>query len=175
MKKLLGILFSGLVLLLTACTIINTSPQIEPIIPGCSWLIAPFVNNTEVPQAGNRAMSITANVLRSKGVLRLNTYPVNNNCDQLSLCSNNNLTPGQVLNWAAEHNIRYVMMGSVNEWQYKVGLDGEPVTAVSMQIYDSFTHRQIWSSVGSKTGNSRSGLANTAQGLINNMLKTLRV
>lgn len=176
MKKFLsGILLSSICMLLIGCTTINHSAQIEPICPNSRWAIAPFANNTEVPQAGNRAMSITANVLRSKGVLNIATYPVSNTCNQLTLCPNAALSPEAVMRWAEENNIHYVMMGTVNEWQYKVGLDGEPVAAVALQLYDAHTRRVVWSAVGSKIGSSRSGLGNVAQFLINMMLKTLYI
>lgn len=164
-----------LALILAGCTTINSAPQTAPAYASRPWGITSFANNTEVPQAGNRAMSITANVLRAKGVMNLSVYQPYGDCNQLALCPNDAISTEKVLAWAQQHGICYVMMGAVNEWQYKVGLDGEPVAAVSLQLYDVMTRRVIWSAVGSKIGNGRSGLGNIAQDLINDMLSSLAV
>lgn len=175
MKHLLKYFFISCFLMLTGCTIINSSQKVVYVEPGNSWAITTFANNTEIPQAGSRAMSITAGVLRSKGFTNLIVYQPRSNCNQLIICPNQPVPIGRILDWAEDHHIRYVMMGSVNEWDYKVGLDGEPVAAVALQLYDAYEGEVLWSSVGSKTGQSRSGLGNIAQDLIEDMLDSLVV
>lgn len=161
-------------LIIAACTRINSS-QNAPVNPQGKWGIAAFANNTDIPQAGIRAMNITSGVLRSKGIRSLSVYPAKANCDKLIVCPDSALTVDNVLYWARHKQISYVMMGSVNEWDYKVGLDGEPSAAVSMQLYHVHSGKLVWSSVGSRVGTSRSGLALTAQYLIDEMLKALRI
>lgn len=160
--------------LLTGCTDI-VAQQTGPVFPGARWGIATFANNTETPQAGSRATSITAVLLRGRGINYLTVYQPYGNCSQFTLCPNSAIPLPRILSWAKQNNIRYVMTGAVNEWQYKVGLDGEPVAAVSMQLYDAYTGRVVWSGVGSKIGCSRAGLGNTAQRLIDQMLGSLGV
>lgn len=169
-------IFLGLVLFcLVGCTTIDSSRQLEAVYPGANWGIATFANNTETPQAGGRAMNMTANVLRARGVSRLQAYQPYGDCSQLTICPNAAIPLKKIFYWAKYNHIHYVMVGAVNEWQYKVGLDGEPVASVSLQLYDVSTGKVIWSSVGSKIGNGRSGLGNTAQTLIERMLSSLRV
>lgn len=175
MQYLRKLFFLTVLLILTGCSTIHSSVQMGAVYPESPWGIATFVNNTETPQAGGRATSITANLLRARGVVNLVTYQPYGDCSLLTVCPNAAVQTNKVLNWAKRNKIRYVMMGAVNEWQYKVGLDGEPVVAVSLQLYDAYTGRVIWSSVGSKIGCSRSGLGNTAQSLIDNMLSSLRI
>lgn len=161
-------------LLIAACSKINTS-YIVQMSHNCQWGIVPFANYTEIPQAGYRAMNITAGVLRSKGVMALKVYPVSRDCSQLITCPNSAVALDKVLQWARPRHLNYVVMGAVNEWDYKVGLDGEPIAAVSLQLYEVKSGRMLWSSVGSKIGTSRSGLALIGQKLINEMLLALKI
>ena len=174
MKNGLKLLLIISALIVTACTAINSS-QIVATQANSRWGIVPFANNTEVPQAGNRATSITAGVLRSRGIRTLPVYPTNKNCSKLIVCPNAITTVEQALKWARRHQIHYVMMGAVNEWDYKVGLDGEPIAGVALQLYHVQSGNMVWSSVGSKIGNSRSGLTVIAQKLITEMLSTLMI
>jgi hypothetical protein len=168
-------LFALLSLLaLAACTKINSSRMIETA-PNSRWGIAVFANNTEIPQAGFKAMNITMGVLRSRGVRAFAIYPSNINCNKLIVCPNANPSVSAVLSWARRSHLQYLMMGAVNEWDYKVGLDGEPIAGVSLQLYSVRSGAMIWSSVGSKIGTSRSGLAVIAQQLLNEMLNCLKI
>lgn len=160
------------VLLITACTAINSSHRVQTA-PNARWGIATFANNTEVPQAGNRATSITAGILRARGLRLLPVYTSNTSCAKLIVCPNKTTTIEEVLSWARGRHLQYVMMGAVNEWDYKVGLDGEPIAGVALQVYQVQTGHLIWSSVGSKIGNSRSGLAVIAQNMLIEMLNSL--
>jgi hypothetical protein len=160
-------------LIASGCTTIHSSHQV--VSAKTQWGIAPFTNNTEVPQAGNRAMSITAGLLETRGIMTLKTYKSNETCNQLIVCPNTTPSIQRVLQWGKEHHLHFVMMGSVNEWVYKVGLDGEPVASVALQLYDVNNGKMIWNAVGSKFGTSRSGLGNTGQTLINDMLHSLTI
>lgn len=169
--KLLGLIG---VLILAGCMKINSSQTVQTM-PNSRWGIAMFTNNTEIPQAGYRAMNITSGVLRSKGVRYLALYPTVGNCSKLIVCPNSTPSVASVLRWARGQGLHYLMMGAVNEWDYKVGLDGEPIVGVSLQLYHVGSGAMMWSSVGSKIGTSRSGLAVIAQDLINKMLICLKI
>lgn len=173
MKYLVRALTIMAIIAIIGCTKINSS-QIVYTEPCRKWGIAALTNNTEIPQAGNRAMSITAGVLRSKGVKSIAVYPSNVSCSKLIVCPNSSVPIKNILAWARQHHLSYVIGGSVNEWDYKVGLDGEPAVAVSLQVYHVKSSQLIWSSVGSKIGTSRSGLGVIAQELITEMLRTLK-
>jgi hypothetical protein len=173
MKYGLRILAIISLVILAGCTRINSSQMVQTV-PNSLWGMAIFTNNTEVPQAGFRAMNITAGVLRSKGIQYIAFYPSNASCSKLIVCPNATPTVEQVLRWAYHKHLTYVMMGAVNEWDYKVGLDGEPIVGLSLQLYHVPSGKLIWSSVGSKIGTSRSGLAVIAQKLISGMLCTLK-
>ncbi|MBX3709408.1 MAG: hypothetical protein KIT56_07760 [Gammaproteobacteria bacterium] len=168
------IMLASLFTLFVGCTTINTERLPHYCFqPRSAWGIATFTNNTDVPQAGTRAMSITTGVLRSRGIAFLATFQPRKNCNELIICPNNSVSLVEVRRFGLEHHIRYMVIGAVNEWQYKVGLDGEPVASVSIQILDVQRNQIVWSSVGSRIGSSHSGLSVTAQDLINDMLSKL--
>lgn len=173
MKLLIKLCVMISLLGLFACTTINSTTQ---IVPGhARWGIVPFANNTEIPQAGYRAMSMTMGLLEVKGIQNIIQYKANDSCNQLIVCPNSNPSPPQILSWARAHQLQFVMTGTVNEWVYKVGLDGEPVASVALQLYDVKSGRMIWNALGSKFGTTRSGLGSTGQKLIKEMLCTLKV
>ena len=174
MKNGLKALIISALLTIIGCTDISTTPSVF-VTHLRNWGIVTFTNNTEVPQAGNRAMSVTAGVLRSKGVRAIQIYPSDTNCNQLIVCPNAMTSVDKALHWARKKHLSYLVMGSVNEWDYKVGLDGEPAVAVSLQLYQVKTGQLIWSGVGSKIGTSRSGLGVIAQMLITQMLCSIKI
>ena len=77
------------------------------------------------------------------------------------------------MQWAQSTGAHYAMTGSINEWNYKVGLDGEPVVGISLQLIDLASKRIVWTAVGSKSGGSRIAVSTVAQQLINTMLNQL--
>ena len=76
------------------------------------------------------------------------------------------------LTWAREQKIRYALAGSVDEWRYKVGVDGEPAAGVTLSILDVATGDTLWSGTGGQSGWSRQALAAVAQKLIRELLQS---
>ena len=74
--------------------------------------------------------------------------------------------------WASQQGLRYGVSGSVTEWRYKVGVDGEPAVGMMLQITDLKSGQVVWSGSGGKTGYSRESLSGTAQKLLNQMLSS---
>jgi hypothetical protein len=65
----------------------------------------------------------------------------------------------------------YALTGAVDEWRYKVGIDGEPAVGLTLQIINlTDGDRVVWSAAGSKSGWSREALSAVAQKLIKDML-----
>ena len=165
-----------LCLVITGCTIgvINTSSPV-PVYLNSKMAVIPFSNYTETPLAGERAMSITAAVLETRGLSNLAVY------QNQGSANNNVLLPGMsqtksrqaLLQWARSTGARYAMTGSVNEWTYKVGLDGEPVVGLSLQLIELSSKHIVWTSVGGVSGGSRIAVSTVAQKLINALLDGL--
>ena len=77
--------------------------------------------------------------------------------------------------WARTQGARYAVYGAVDEWRYKVGIDGEPAVGVALHIIDLQSNAVVWSGVGGKSGWSRESLSGVAQKLIRELLATAPV
>lgn len=135
------------------------------------WVMLPVMNHTEVPQAGLRAEAITEGLLRAHGVADLTRYPATMNADTLLEPSERKVM-AEADKWARSHGARYAIYGAVDEWRYKVGIDGEPAVGVALHIMDLQSNAIVWSGVGGKSGWSRESLSGVAQKLIRQLLAT---
>src|SRR5688572_21397090 len=135
----------------------------------------PVLNHTEVPQAGLRAERITEGVLRAAhGVSDLTLYPAVLNTDTLFEPSERKIMI-EAEKWARIQGARYAIYGAVEEWRYKVGIDGEPAVGVALFILDLQTNEVVWTGVGGKSGWSRESLSGVAQKLMRGLVATAPV
>lgn len=137
-----------------------------------AWGMVPIVNYSQAPQAGERAEHILVSVLAERG-LPLRHYPLVAQADLPMLDDRERLA--QALSWAQSERLDYVVSGSVEEWQYKSGLDGEPAVGISLQVIEPATGRIIWSKSGARAGWSRESLAGTAQKVLRELAGALRL
>lgn len=165
----------SLLLFLNACTggIVNYSACQRCIDPYSKIAVVPFSNHTETPLAGERAMSITAALLESQGFCNLSIYQNHYHGKILFPGMNQVESQEALLQWARSTHARYMMTGTVNEWTYKVGLDGEPVVGVSLELIDLSSGKMVWTAVGSQSDGSRIAVSTVGQELINRLLKGL--
>ncbi|ACR30067.1 hypothetical protein [Burkholderia glumae] len=134
--------------------------------------VGSIANYTETPSAGQSAASIAANVLRADGLADVRLAP--DDAGSNALFDTAQRSDGQQkLAWARSRQIRYVLSGSVEEWRYKTGVDGEPVVGLTFELTDVNTGKVVWSATGTRSGWSRSSLAGVATGLIEKVLAPL--
>ncbi len=148
---------------LTACSTLQSAPA-PALDKKARWVLLPAVNNTETPQAAARLEAITASLLRTQGVQDLLLYPPAAADDLLSPADRR--AQEAALVWARSQNARYAVSGSVQEWRYKTGLDGEPAAGVTLSIIDLASGQVLWTGSGARTGWSREAVAGVAQKLI---------
>jgi TolB-like protein len=153
---------------ITACAVMDHS-QAPRLDRGAKWVMFPFGNHTETPQAGLRAEAITETVLRSLGVGDLRQFPMMPAPDVLVEPADPKAAEA-ALAWAKSQQARYAVTGSVDEWRYKVGVDGEPAVGVSLRLIDLQTNQVVWSAGGGRTGWSREAVSAVAQKLIKSLL-----
>jgi len=138
MKKL----FLSMVLpvLLSGCATVITSTKPVTNMKNRVCAIVPFENLTETPLAGKRVAAIAYGVLRSKGykVVLFEKKP----------------SPQELEKFPC------VIEGFVNEWRYKVGIDGEPAVSVTYVVKDTIAHKNVSSGTLSATewGNKSLGV-----------------
>ncbi len=170
-RNLLLQLLGACALLLGGCAdhIVNSSQSV-PIAKQAKFVVIPFSNYTETPLAGERAMAITAALLESGGLQHVTVYQNNDNANAVLPGMNRVASRATLLRWASDTGAKYVVSGSVTEWGYKVGLDGEPVVGISIQLIELSSKRIIWTAVGSVSGGNRVAVTTMAQKLLNSML-----
>lgn len=169
-SRLRALLLGCLTLFLAACSTLDRS-QAPDLEKQALWVVLPFANHTETPLAGNRAEAITEALMRAQGLNRVKRHP--NWTQQEALFDNGERRQlEEALNWAKEQGARYAVTGAVDEWRYKVGVDGEPAAGVTLQIIDVNNGDTLWSGTGGKSGWSREALSAVAQQLIRDLLKT---
>ena len=169
LRSLLALLAGTLMLMLSACTTLDRG-QAPELDRQASWVVLPFANNTETPLAGSRAEAIAEALLRTNGLTRVKRYPA---AQQEALFdSGDRKQQEEALAWAKRQGARYALAGSVDEWRYKVGVDGEPAAGVTLQIIDVASGDTLWSGAGGKSGWSREALSAVAQQLIRDLLAT---
>jgi 23S rRNA pseudoU1915 N3-methylase RlmH len=76
------------------------------------------------------------------------------------------------LNAVKSTGAKYAVAASVDEWRYKVGLDGEPAAGVTVNIIDLSTGQVVWSGTAAKTGWSREAVSAVAQKVVDDLLKS---
>ena len=156
------------------CAITDTGSAGPAIERNAKWVMLPVLNHTDVPQAGLRAEAITEGLLRSYGVNDLTRYPAVLNSDTLFEPTERKIMI-EAEKWARIQSARYAIYGAVDEWRYKVGIDGEPAVGVALHIMDLQSNQVVWTGVGGKSGWSRESLSGVAQKLIKSLLATAPV
>ena len=139
-----------------------------------SVAMMPVANFTEVPQAGLRVEALLESALRQIGLRQLKLYPSALNPETL-------FEPGErkaqaeAEKWARSQNIRFAVSAVVNEWRYKVGVDGEPAVGIVVQVKDLSTDQIVYSAAGGRTGGSREALAAVGLQLMSELVAGIRV
>lgn len=160
----------AVVLAASACSSIDTTPA--PTLHAADTVaVLPIANYTETPDAGDAAQAMAANALRHLGLATVETVPANASDDQFDATSHPDRD--KALAWARAHHARYSLSGAVEEWRYKVGVDGEPAVGMTFELRDVASGKIVWSSTGSRSGWSRSSLGGVAQSLIGKLLAPL--
>jgi TolB-like protein len=159
-------------LLLGACTSIRET-RAPALGAHDAVAIAPIANFTETPAAGGSAAAIAAGVLRANGLTDVRLAPAEGAANALFDTAQRD-TGERRLAWAREHHVRFVLGGSVEEWRYKAGVDGEPVAGVTFELIDVDSGQVVWTATGTRSGWSRSSLSSVASSLIGSLLAPLR-
>jgi TolB-like protein len=170
MLKILAILIS--LFALSACsTLVRTNSVYLHYASPIG--VVPFLNNSQTPAAGVSASEITANILRSKGSACVVNYPLDRGAKIVLPGVQYQISKAQMWQFAKRHHLQYLLTGTVTEWHYKAGIDGEPAVGFTLQLIDVSTHQVLWSGAAAQTGTSRQGVAIIAQQLLRNTLANI--
>jgi len=167
----LGLLLASLV----ACSTTVESTAKQEVLDGqVQWALLPITNNTDTPQAGLSAEDMVEHQLRRHGIAKLLRYPASLSRDSLFEPTERKVSE-EALKWAKDQGVHFAVLGSVQEWRYKVGIDGEPAVGVTLQVLDLSDERVVWSASAAKSGWSREALSAVAQKLLTDMLNGLQL
>ncbi len=158
-------------LLISACSTVDVAPRAN-LDRNARWAILPFVNHTETPQAGSRAVAIVEAILRTRGFNELEHAP-QAAVETLFEATDAQATSDKSLAWARGSGARYALTGTVSEWRYKVGVDGEPAVGLTLSVFDLTSGKIVWSATGGRSGWSREALSAVAQKLARDLTAPL--
>lgn len=136
------------------------------------WALLPVQNHSETPQAGERIEAMLDTLLRKQGVNQLDRYPLQPE-DDAHLLASDRQRYETALEWARGARFDYAITGSVEEWRYKSGLDGEPAIGITMRVLDVRTGRVLWSASGTQTGGAAENASGTALKLLTKLVDEL--
>lgn len=158
-----------LLLLLAGCAsqYSGESPQLNK---ATTLYIMPFANQSNMPMAQAQAEQLIASAFAEEGV-KVKVYPKAQIGDlQASLEPKQRQKEAQT--WLALQPAGYVLNGSVQEWQYKYGLDGEPAVGLTLVLANS-TGEELWRGSAAQSGWGRESLSNIALDAIEDLLDQL--
>jgi len=160
-----ALLLSAAVILFTGCQAAQTDRRTtetavldaeQPVV------LLPFVNRSETPLAGERAKAIALSVLRRNGMSELQMMELPPADDGLPVLDDSKRL-ADAKDVARTSGARHALTGSVEEWRYKSGLDGEPAVGLSLLLVDLESDKVVWSGSAARSGWSRESLAGAAQ------------
>lgn len=163
MKKKFILLFVFISSFIISCSSVVNTEKFSTNLKNKKIIVIPFENYTETPLAGLRVASITYGVMTSK------SYNVIN----FNVKDDKDYKPEEIksmIEKAKNENYDYAVSGSVNEFRYKTGIDGEPAVSLTLMIYDLKNDKVVYSAVGSKTGWSHESLTTVAQKILNKII-----
>lgn len=163
------IVLLGLSMLVAACSVTSSQPDVTLPRSG-EWVLLPMVNYAQAPQAGERAEQILYTLLTEVG-LTPTVYPVQTDSELPLLDDNERLQTATA--WARQQGAQFAITGSIEEWQYKSGLDGEPAVGITLKAVDLSTGRILWTASAARAGWARESLAGTAQRVLATLVEEM--
>lgn len=145
--------------------------------PGTRWVVLPVLNFSETPQAGERVEAIVGTILRARGVSDLRQPPASvGDGTQSDLPEiDERRRRDRAIEWARGQGFVYGVSGSVEEWRYRAGLDGEPAVGVTVEVIEIASGRVVWSATGARSGWGRESVSGTAQKLVTSLVGELKL
>ena len=135
-----------------------------------SWTVLPFRNLSQTPMSAERVESLVLSALRAKSLPSVDVLPSAEAVAGTLPLLDDGARLSQAMKVARTGGYQYGVTGSVEEWRYKAGLDGEPAVGISIRVVDIDTGATLWSNSGARSGWSRESLTGNGQKVINKLL-----
>ena len=168
----LPLLLGGLVLL-GACASSSFRAAPAPTVDrAATWVVAPLINNTATPYAGQRAARLIRALLAQRVTGQVLMPPAEPDASGLPT-DNGEAAEQAARGFASQQGARYLINGSVDEWHYKIGLDGQPAVGFTLTLVDIDSGKTLWTGAASASGGSREGVAVLAQKTLDRLITRL--
>ncbi|WP_150912071.1 hypothetical protein [Marinobacter halotolerans] len=156
-------------LALTGCSVIQTEEG-SPIPEDGQFAVLPLINLSQTPQAGDQAASVLSAMLRAKGSGNVTLYLPD---DRNPLMYENSERQQTAISSARNDGADYLFTGTVEEWRYKSGLDGEPAVGITLEIRSARDNRVIWSGTSARTGWGRESVSVAAHKVLDELTEAM--
>lgn len=146
------------------------------------WVLLPMQNFSDSRRAGERAESLLTALLRTEKGVDLKPYPIaaektkregtdSEEVDEVD----ERLRYEKALAWAQQDKHRYAIGGTVEEWGYRSGTDGEPAVSMTVRVLDLQTGQVVFSASGATAPFAYGPVGGAAQKLLKQLLGPLRI
>ncbi len=163
-----------LLALLAGCTGVMDVKAGPPLSSAGKWILLPFGDYGETPQAGERAEELASALVRVRWNIDLQRYPVTKeSADLVDLDERQRYD--KALEWARGHGYELGLGGSVQEWRYRSGGDGEAGVGLSLRVIDIKTGSPLWLATGARSGFGAQTVSGVAEQLLRDMVEKITV
>ena len=131
------------------------------------YAIGSFWNYTQTPMAGLKIASIVESVLSKENLSLISLVKGD---EQKSLKQSKIAFLKELTQKAKQLKADYLITGDVQEWQYKTGIDGEPVVSYSIKIIELKSGNVLFNSVGAKSGWGNKSIGVVAQEIASELI-----
>lgn len=160
--------------LMASCTSVLEVKGSMPLTSGANWVLLPFGDFGETPQAGERAEEITSSLMRVRLNLDLERYPVTKESTAL-VDLDERQRYDKALQWARDQGFVYGVSGSVQEWRYRNGSEGEAAVGLSLRVINIRTGKPEWVATGSRSGFGAQTVSGVAEQLLSKMIDQIKM
>ncbi|PTR17704.1 hypothetical protein C8R31_101871 [Nitrosospira sp. Nsp2] len=174
-KRIVALLiFTVLFSLLASCSVVDVHKS-APLSSSQRWIVLPFQNYSQSPRAGEQVEEMVATLFRIRGIPNIEMYQVQDEDKGGWLDFNDRKRQEKALLLAIKHSASYAVTGSVDEWQYKLGVGSEPVVGLTIRVIEIPSGAVVWSASGAQSGWSTGSLSGTAQQLLRELISNIEI
>ncbi len=159
---------------MASCTSVLEVKGSMPLTSGANWVLLPFGDFGETPQAGERAEELTSSLMRVRLNLDLERYPVTKESTAL-VDLDERQRYDKALQWARDQGFVYGVAGSVQEWRYRNGSEGEAAVGISLRVINIRTGKPEWVATGSRSGFGAQTVSGVAEQLLSKMIDQIKM
>ena len=147
----------GIVFILVSCAKVVDKNEYK-LVKIKNYMVLPFRNYTDTPLAGYKVASMVEGIMRVKG------YEVVDS--ELGRERDIYKEGLEKVIRSVRKGVDYIVTGTVSEYEYKVGVEGEPVVSFTIYVIDTATGRVVKSATLSAQGSSYDSLGTITQKLL---------